>query len=131
MCGIERMHALPAWRLSDAASMPVVGVNAPHGRHGGCQRGAAKRQGPRTAGPIGPEALAHNLVKLDWRALEALFKGAIRALSKAGLFRAKVTGMVDGPDLETTAPYEGYGQVTRQRTLTDTQGQGREMEVTV
>jgi Transposase DDE domain len=100
-------------------------------RHGVCQRGAAKRQGPRTAGPICPEALAHNLVKLDLRALEGLFNGVIRALAKAGLFRAKVTGIVDGTDLETTAQYEGCGQVTRQRKLTDKHGQVREIEVTV
>jgi hypothetical protein len=129
--GSERMHALPEWLFSAAASMPVVGFNAHHGRHGVCQRGAAKRQGPRTAGPICPEALANNLVKLDLRALEALFNGAIRALSKAGRCRAKVTGIVDGTDLETTALYEGCGQVTRTRKRTDTHGQGREMEVTV
>jgi hypothetical protein len=69
--GSERMHALPEWLFSAAASMPVVGFNAHQRRHGVCQRGAAKRQGPRTAGPICPEALANNLVKLDLRALEA------------------------------------------------------------
>ena len=39
--------------------------------------------------------------------------------------------MVDGTDLETTAPYEGGGQVTRPRKLTDTPGQVRTIEVTV
>jgi len=129
--GIESMNALPELLFSDAASMHLVGFNAHQVRHGVCQRGAAKRQGPRTAGPICPEALANNLVKLDLRALEALFNGAIRALSKAGLFRAKVTGIVDGTDLETTAQYEGCGQVTRKRKLTDKHGKVREIEVTV
>jgi len=124
------MHALPELLLSDEASMRLVGFTAHHVRHGVCQRGAAKRQGPRTAGPICPEALANNLVKLDLRALEALFNGAIRALATAGVFQAQVTGIVDATDLETTAQYEGCGQVTRKRKLTDTHGKVREIEVT-
>lgn len=130
LLGIE-LHALPELLFSDAASMRLVGVNAHQVRHGVCQRGAAKRQGSRVAGPICPETLANNLVKLDLRALEVLFNGAIRARSKAGLFRAKVTGIRDGTDLETTAPYEGCGHVTRKRKLTDKHGQVRELEVTV
>lgn len=131
LLGIESMNALPELLFSDEASMRLVGFNAHQVRHGVCQRGAAKRQGPRTAGPICPEALAHNLVKLDWRALEVLCNGVIRALAKAGLFRPQVTGIVDGPDLETTAPYEGCGQVTRQRKRTDKPGQVRTIAVTV
>jgi Transposase DDE domain len=130
-CGIARMHALPELLFSDEASMRLVGFNAHQVRHGVCQRGAAKRQGPRTTGPISPEALANNVVKLDLRALETLFNGAIRALAQAGVFQAKVTGMVDGTDLETTAQYEGCGQVTRKRRLTDKHGKVREIEVTV
>jgi hypothetical protein len=129
--GIERMHALPELLFSDEASMRLVGFNAHQVRHGVCQRGAAKRQGPRTAGPICPEALANNLVKLDLRALEGLFNGAIRALAQAGVFQAKVTGIVDGTDLEMTAQYQGCGQVTRKRKLTDKRGKVREIEVTV
>lgn len=129
--GIERMNALPELLFSDEASMRLVGFNAHQVRHGVCQRGAAKRQGPRTTGPISPEALANNVVKLDLRALETLFNGAIRALAKAGVFQAKVTGIVDGTDLETTAQYEGCGHVTRKRRLTDKHGKVREIEVTV
>jgi hypothetical protein len=111
--------------------MRLVGFNAHQVRHGVCQRGVAKRQGPHTAGPICPEALAHNLVKLNLRALEALFNGVIWALAKAGLFRAKVTGIVDGTDLETMAQYEGCGQVTRTRKRTHKHGKVREIEVTM
>lgn len=81
--------------------------------------------------PSGPEALANNLVPLDVRALEGVFNGAIRALAQAGVFQAKVTGMVDGTDLEMTAQDQGCGPVTRQRKLTDPRGQVRESEVTV
>ena len=47
------------------------------------------------------------------------------------MLTSKVTGIVDATDLETTAQYEGCGQVTRLRQLTDTRGKVREIEVTV
>jgi hypothetical protein len=129
--GIDSMNALPALLFSDEALMRLVGFNAHQVRHGVCQRGAAQRQGPRTTGPIGPDALADNIVKLNVRDLEALFNSVIRALAKAGGLAAKVTGIVDATDLETTAQYEGCGQVTRKRKITDTRGQVHEIEVTV
>jgi hypothetical protein len=105
--GIEHMPALPAWLFSDEALIRLVGCNAQQVRHRVCQRGAAHRQGPRTTGPIGPDALADNLVKLHVRDLEALCNSVIRALAKTGVFRAKVTCIVDATDLETTAQSEG------------------------
>jgi hypothetical protein len=129
--GIESMHALPVLLFSDEALMRLVGFNAQQVRHGVCQRGAAQRQGPRTTGPICPDALADNIVKLNVRDLEALFNGAIRALAQAGVFAAKVTGIVDATDLETTAQYEGCGQVTRKRKITNKRGKVHEIEVTV
>jgi hypothetical protein len=129
--GIERMNALPALLFSDAALMQLVGFNAQQVRHGVCQRGAAQRQRPRTAGPIGPETLANNLVKLNLRDREVWFHGTIRALATAGLVGAKVTGMIDATDLETTAQDEGCGQVTRTRKVTDKRGHVHEIEVTV
>jgi hypothetical protein len=129
--GIESMHALPALLFSDEALMQLVGFNAQQVRHGVCQRGAAKRQCPRTAGPICPETLANNLVQLNLRDLEVWFNGTIRALARAGIFGAKVTGIIDATDLETTARYEGCGQVTRKRQVTDKRGHVHEIEVTV
>jgi hypothetical protein len=129
--GVESMHALPAVRFSDEALMRLVGFNAHQVRQGGCQRGAAKRQGPRPEGPICPDTLAANIVKLKLRDLEALFNGVIRALAKTGAFAAKVTGLVDATALETTPQYEGCGQVTRKRRITDKRGQVHEIEVTV
>jgi Transposase DDE domain len=129
--GIESMNALPALLFSDEALMQLVGFNAQQVRRGVCQRGAAKRQRPRTAGPICPETLANNLVKLNLRDLAVWFNGTIRALAKAGIFGAKVTGIIDATDLETTARYEGCGQVTRKRKVTDKRGTVHEIEVTV
>jgi hypothetical protein len=129
--GIESMHALPAWLCSDEALRQLGGFKAQQVRHGVCQRGAAKRQRPRTTGPICPETLANNLVKLALRALEGWCNGTIRALAKADLFGAKVTGILDATDLETTAQYEGCGHVTRKRQVTDKRGHIHEIEVTV
>jgi hypothetical protein len=129
--GIESMHALPALLFSDEALMRLVGFNAYQVRHGVCQRGAAHRQGPRTRGPICADALADNIVQLNLRDLEAWFNGVIRALAKAGVLAAKVTGIVDATDLETTAQYEGCGQVTRKRKLTDKRGHVHEIAATV
>jgi hypothetical protein len=129
--GIESMNALPALLFSDEALMQLVGFNAQQVRHGVCQRGAAKRQRPRTEGPIGPDTLANNIVQLNLRDLEAWFNGSIRALAKAGIFGAKVTGLVDATDLETTAAYDGRGQATRQRKIKDKHGKVHEIEVTI
>jgi hypothetical protein len=100
--GIESINSLPALLFSDEALLRLVGFNAQQVRQGVCQRGVAKRQGARAPGPICPDTLAQKIVKLSLRDLEAVFNGAIRALARAGAFGAKVTGMADGTDLETT-----------------------------
>jgi hypothetical protein len=129
--GIESMNALPPLLFSDEALMQLVGFNAQQVRQGICQRGATKRQGERSPGPISPETLANNIVKLNLRDLEVLFNGAIRALAQAGVFDKKVTGIADGTDLETTARYHGCGQVTRTVRIEDKQGRMHAIEVTV
>ncbi len=129
--GIESINALPALLFSDEALMRLVGFNARQVRDGVCQRGTAKRQGERTTGPICPDTLAKNMVKLNLRDLEVLFNGAIRALAKTGIFGAKGTGIADGTDLETTERSTGCGQVTRKVRIEDKRGQRHEIEVTV
>jgi hypothetical protein len=129
--GIESMNALPVLLFSDEALMQLVGFNAQQVRQGICQRGATTRQGARTPGPICPDTLAENIVKLNLRDLEAVFNGSIRALAKAGVFGAKVTGIADGTDLETTERYTGCGQVTRKVRIEDKRGRVHEIEVTV
>jgi hypothetical protein len=128
---MERLNALPALWFSDEALMPLVGCKAQHGRQEVCPRGAATRQGERTAGPISPETWAHTIVKLHVRDLECVCKGAIRALAQAKVFGATVTGMADGTDLETTERSTGCGQVTRQRRSEETRGRVHEIEITV
>jgi DDE family transposase len=129
--GIESINALPTLLFSDEALMQLVGFNAHQIRQGICQRGATKRQSERLPGPICPDTLANNIVKWNLRDLEVVFNGSIRALAKAGVFGAKVTGIADGTDLETTERYTGCGQVTRKRRIEDKQGRVHEIEVTV
>jgi hypothetical protein len=129
--GVDSMNALPPLLFSDEALMRLVGFNAQQVRQGVCQRGAATRQGPRTAGPICPDTLAENIVQLNVRDLEALFNGVIRALAQTAVLAPKVTGIVDATDLETTAQYEGCGRVTRKRKVTDKRAKVHEIEVTV
>jgi DDE family transposase len=129
--GIKSMNALSPLLFSDEAVMQLVGFNAQQVRQGICQRGAGKRQGERPPGPINPETLANQIVKLNLRDLERVFNGAIRALAKAGVFAKQVTGIADGTDLKTTACYRGCGQVTRKVHIEDTQGRVHEVEVTV
>jgi hypothetical protein len=131
LVGLESMNALPPLLVSDAAVMQLVGFNAQQVRRGVCQRGAAKRQGERTPGPIGPDTLAKQSVKWNLRDREAVFQGAVRALAKAGVFAAKVTGMVAATDLETTRCSAGCGPVTRRVKAEDKRGQGQAIEVTV
>jgi hypothetical protein len=52
-------------------------------------------------------------------------------LAKAGVFAKEVTGIVDATDLETTERYEGCGQATRQRQVTDKHGHVQTIELTV
>jgi DDE family transposase len=129
--GIKSMNALPPLLFSDEAVMQLVGFNAQQVRQGICQRGATKRQGERAPGPICPDTLAKQIVKWNLRDLEAVFNGSIRALAQAGVFGAKVTGIADGTDLETTDHYRGCGQVTRKVRIEATQGRVHEIEVTV
>jgi hypothetical protein len=111
--GSERINARPHLLCSDAALMPLVGFNAPQGRHGVRQRGASQRQRERAPGPLGPDTLAQNSVPWNLRDLPFVVTGAMRALATAGGVGQPGTGRADGPDLETTAHYAGCGQGTR------------------
>jgi hypothetical protein len=131
LLGIEAMNALLALLFSDEAAMRLAGFNAVQMRDGICQRSHEKRQGNKPPGPICPDTLADNSVKLRLAAMEAFLNGIIQDLAQAGVFARQVTGILDGTDLETTARYEGCGQATRKRKVTDKRGKGHEIEVTV
>jgi hypothetical protein len=131
LVGIERIHALPSLLFRDEALMHLVGFNAQQVRQGICPRGATTRQGERLPGPICPDTLANNSVKWNVRDLAAVFNGSIRALAKAGVLGATVTGIADGTDLETTERDTGCGQVTRTVRREETPGRRHESDVPV
>ena len=131
LLGIESMKALPPLLCRDEARMRLVGCKAQPARQGGCPRGAATRQGPRTTGPICPDTLAAPLVALHRRDLDALCHGVIRALAHGGVRAAKGTGIVAATARETTAPSAGCGQVPRTRQITDKRGTVHALEGTV
>jgi hypothetical protein len=129
--GMESLNALPRLRFRDEARMPLVGFKAQQVRQGLCRRGATKRQGERLPGPSCPDTLANHLVTWNVRDLEAVFNGSMRALAKAGVFGAKVSGMAAGTEVETTAHDPGRGQVTRLVRREDIRGRRHAIEVTV
>jgi hypothetical protein len=128
---IERMHALPSWLCRDGAPMPWVGFKAQQVRHGLGPRRVATWQDEPEAGLISLDTLAQNIVKWQLRDLQGVCHGAIRALAKAGVVGAKVTGMMDGTNLEAIERYSGCGQMTRPVRIEDTRGQVHTIEVTV
>jgi len=129
--GIERTHALPRLLFSDVALMSWVGFKAQQVRDGVCQCGGTNGQGQRPLGPMSPDTLAKNIVYWQLPDLEGVFYGVIRALAKTGGFGAKVTGIADGTDLDTTERDTGCGQVTRQVRLEDQRGRVHAIDVTV
>lgn len=131
LCGIEAMKALPDLLCSDEAAMRLAGFNAVQIREGVCRRGHTKRQGDKPPGPLCPDTLADNIVKLSLTAMAAFLNGIVQDLAAAGVCAQQVTGLLDGTDLETTARYEGCGQATRTRQVTDKQGKVRQIAVTV
>jgi len=111
--------------------MSLAGFKSQKACQGVYQRGATKWQGERPPDPISPETWANNIVKLNVRDLEGVFKGAIRALAPAGCFGKQVTRMVDATDLEMTARYAGWGPATRQYNVMGKHGRVQAIEVTV
>jgi hypothetical protein len=129
--GSERSHALPSLRCRDEALMQLVGFKAQPVRDGVGQRGATTRQAERAPGPICPATRAKNRGPWHVRDLEGVCQGTLRALAKAGVCGPKVTGLLEGTDLETTERSTGCGQVTRTVRIEATRGQMHAIAVTV
>jgi hypothetical protein len=58
-----REHALAGLLCREEALMRLVGFNAQQVCQGMCQRGASKRQGERSPGPMCPDTVAKHIVK--------------------------------------------------------------------
>jgi hypothetical protein len=107
--GIESMNALPALLFSNVAAMTLLGFNAHQIANGFSRRGDPTRKHKAKQGPLAPQTLAQNLVKLSEATVLAFFNGCVAALAAFGLFAPEITAVVDGSLIETTQDYEGRG----------------------
>ncbi|MBW2738540.1 MAG: transposase [Deltaproteobacteria bacterium] len=78
--GIKHMDSLRELLFSDQAAMRFVGFNAHQVKYGVCNRGDHKRKNKEKTGPITPETLSDNFVKISIRQMENFFTG--RAIRK-------------------------------------------------
>lgn len=123
--GIKRMNALPELLFSDEGAMRFVGFNAHAVREGVCRRGEHARKRLKRPGPICPQALSQNIVKLTPHGMEKFFNGAIAAIAAAGILPEKLSISIDTTKDETTEKYDGAGMTSRRRKHKDEDGQIR------
>jgi hypothetical protein len=130
--GIESINGMPELLFSNRAAMKLVGFNGYQIERGSCKRGEHRLyERADKSKPICAQSVAQNVVKLSVEEVERLFNEGIRVLAREGFYGQQIVSVVDASDLETTEKYEGCGQVTRQKKVTDKRGRHREIEVTV
>lgn len=129
--GIKCMDSLEELLLSDQAAMRLVGFNAHQVKNGICNRGESKRKYKERTGPIIPQTLANNIVKIPVRQMENFFNNCIKSLAKAKTFPKKLKVIIDSTDIETKAGFPGAGSVTRKEKVIDKRGREKKIDVTV
>ncbi|MCK9906091.1 hypothetical protein MXD63_39640, partial [Frankia sp. Cpl3] len=116
LLAIVSMRSLPALLFSDQGVMRTLGFSALVLESGYCDRGAGKRQeDTQPASPFTHQCLAEFMTHVTPQEIEQLFNTNIVNLAAHGAFHKKVTGIVDGTDIETTSTYQGVGMVKRKR----------------
>lgn len=129
--GIKHMDSLEELLFCDQSAMRLVGFNAHQVKDGICKRGVSRRKAKDRIGPITPETLAINLVKIPIRQMENFFNNCIKSLAKAKTFPKKLRVVIDGTDIETKKDFPGAGSVTREVEIVNKKGQMQTIEVTV
>ena len=129
--GIKHMDSLEELLFSDQSAMRLVGFNAHQVKYGICKRGVSRRKNKDRIGPIIPQTLANNLVKIAVRQMQNFFNNCIKSLAKAKTFPRKLRVVIDGTDIETKKDFPGAGSVTREKTVVDKRGKIKTIEVTV
>lgn len=107
--GIKHMDSLRELLFSDQAAMRFVGFNAHQIKYGVCNRGDHKRKNKEKTGPITPETLSDNLVKISIRQMESFFNNCIKCLAKGKIFPKKLRVIIDGTDIETREDFPVRG----------------------
>jgi hypothetical protein len=129
--GIKHMDSLEELLFSDQSAMRLVGFNAHQVKYGICKRGVSRKKIKDRTGPIIPQTLANNLVKIAVRQMQNFFNNCIKSLAKAKTFPKKLRVVIDGTDIETKKDFPGAGSVTREKTVVDKIGKIKTIEVTV
>lgn len=129
--GIKHMDSLRELLFSDQAAMRFVGFNAHQIKYGVCNRGDHKRKNKEKTGPITPETLSDNLVKISIRQMESFFNNCIKCLAKGKIFHRKLRVIIDGTDIETRKDFPGAGRAIRKEEIVDKMGQKKTIEITV
>lgn len=113
---IIAMKGLPALLFSDKGIMRILGFSAQVLEEGYSDRGAGKRdEGTTPARPFTHQCLAQFMNQVTPQEIEQLYNTNIANLAAHGTFHKKVTGIVDGSDIETTSTYEGAGMIKRKK----------------
>jgi hypothetical protein len=116
LLAIAPMRGLPMLLFSDQGIMRTLGFSAFVLEEGYCDRGAGKRrEGTKPASPFTHQTLAEFMTQVTPQEIEQLFNTTIALLAANGTFHKKVTGIVDGTDIETTSTYQGVGMVKRKK----------------
>lgn len=128
---IKHMNSLEELLFSNQAAMRLVGFNARQVKLGICKRGDFHRKHKEKKGPITPETLANNLVKISMRQMENFFNNCIKTLAKNKTFPKRLRVIIDATDIETKKEFPGAGSVTRKETIRDKTGRYKTVEITV
>ncbi len=129
--GIKHMDSLEELLFSDQSAMRLVGFNAHQVKNGICKRGVSKRKNKDRIGPITPETLGNNLVKIAVRQMQNFFNNCIKTLAKEKTFPKRLRVVIDATDIETKKDFPGAGSVTRKKKIVDKTGKKQTIEVTV
>ena len=129
--GIKHMDSLEELLFSDQSAMRLVGFNAHQVKNGICKRGVSRRKNKDRIGPITPETLGKNLVKIAVRQMQNFFNNCIKTLAKEKTFPKRLRVVIDATDIETKEDFPGAGSVTRRKKIVDKTGKKRTIEVTI
>jgi len=117
--GIRSMNACEDILFTDEFAMRLAGFNAMQTRRGICQRG--KNKGTRgfadLRGLINNDTLANNIVKFSPESVCKCYNQIIKRLARNGAFPKNVHAVLDCTEIETTADYEGRGEVLKEKAV--------------
>jgi hypothetical protein len=120
---VPSQNALPELLFADERLMMRIGFNAHAIEHGLTERGASKREGPRSNLPVDPEAVTKNIVKIPLADLRATFVGALgRAWSALPEVPRQLDVVIDGTLIACGESAKGTGKTAREKRVRGPKG---------